>query len=211
VSEDDAGVSREGAFLEGAGSGGSDDWCASCRRFLEGQRSRLVIPPDTGRASLAVAPLVYDGQVRRWILRVKVGRDVALGGALGAWLARRVACRLGPARPRGARGFDPTDRIASEVARALGVSTRRVLERRARGPAQKRAGRASRRLANATGSFAVCRGMKLECGAVLLVDDVITTGNTVRACARALRHAGASTVFVAVLAVTPLDVAPREG
>ena len=56
---------------------------------------------------------------------------------------------------------------------------------------------------NVAGAFSVPRGRKrrLDGRNVLLVDDVITTGATVEACARALKRAGAARVDVLALAL----------
>jgi predicted amidophosphoribosyltransferase len=53
---------------------------------------------------------------------------------------------------------------------------------------------------NVKGAFRAARGGALAGQAVLLVDDVMTTGSTVSEAARALRDAGARQVVVAVLA-----------
>jgi len=50
------------------------------------------------------------------------------------------------------------------------------------------------------GAFRVRRGARLAGKAVLLVDDVMTTGSTLSEVARMLRNAGADRVAVAVLA-----------
>lgn len=55
---------------------------------------------------------------------------------------------------------------------------------------------------NLRGAFAVVRAEEVTGREVLLVDDVYTTGTTVTECARALRRAGASKVWVATAART---------
>lgn len=69
---------------------------------------------------------------------------------------------------------------------------------------------------NIRGAFAVTRPEEVKGRAVLIVDDVYTTGTTVSECARVLRRAGASKVWVATVARTlkisarEADVAPQE-
>lgn len=58
------------------------------------------------------------------------------------------------------------------------------------------------RLKNLRGAFAVRRPQDVTGKRVLVVDDVFTTGTTVNECAKALRKAGASEVYVCTLART---------
>ena len=86
--------------------------------------------------------------------------------------------------------------LARAVAWRLGVPCRRLL-RRTDGPPQTGRTRAERLEGPA---FVARRRVK---GAVLLVDDVVTTGATLRAADAALRAAGAETVHCIAAAATP--------
>jgi len=59
---------------------------------------------------------------------------------------------------------------------------------------------AEARQANVRGAFSVRRPRLVAGRHVILVDDVLTTGSTVAACALCLKRAGASTVGVLTVA-----------
>jgi ComF family protein len=109
------------------------------------------------------------------------------------------------------RGFNQ----AALLARAAAKPGERVvvdaLRRSAGSATQSRLGRRDR-LVNVAGAFAVARPHAVRRRTVLLVDDVLTTGATVRACATVLRAAGATQVDVWTLARTAARrAAPAPG
>lgn len=99
------------------------------------------------------------------------------------------------------RGYNQAALLARELGRqGLRVPLARVLVRTRNTPPQVGMSRAAR-LANVKGAFRVRRPRDVAGKRVLLVDDVMTTGATVGACARELLKHGAGSVTVAVAAV----------
>jgi ComF family protein len=102
------------------------------------------------------------------------------------------------------RRFNQSALLAYALAKATGIPCRTdLLQRRLYTRPQMRLSRAQR-LTNVRGAFAVSSNTMhaLEGRTVVLVDDVVTTGATVDACARALLTAGAREVRVLTLAKT---------
>ena len=196
--------------------------CLGCLAAIEDCRSReRTVAPELGRAELVAAPYRYVDAIRELVLRVKFGGEPRLARALGWRLAEDVVAQgnaveidavvpvpLARRRHR-IRGFNQALEIAKPVAVASSAAGRsvpcldRVLERVSGSGPQSRLGAADRQR-NAVHAFEVrnsVEGMR-----ILLVDDVVTTGSTLRACARALHHSGALCVRAAVVAVSPAPV-----
>jgi competence protein ComFC len=102
-------------------------------------------------------------------------------------------------RKRWERGFNQAELLARPVAKRYGLKLARNLRRNTFTPSQASLTEAQRR-ANANSAFSVRRPYEIEGRRVLLIDDVFTTGATLRAAAATLKRAGAAHVSALTLA-----------
>jgi ComF family protein len=93
------------------------------------------------------------------------------------------------------RGYNQADLIAKPLAGKLGLPYRAVLLVRTKPRPDKHVLSLEERWDSVRGAFATRPGTKVDNLRVLLVDDVMTTGATLDACAKALRGAGAKSVI----------------
>jgi len=152
----------------------------------------------TGPARAALHALKYGGELRlveplademaaRW-------RRAAVGGELIAFVPVHEARRR-------QRGFDQAELLARAVGQRLDLPVVPALERAARTTAQHRLGRHARS-ANVGHAFAVRASAtaRIRGRWIVLIDDVVTTGATMSACAGVLHAAGAAAVSGLALA-----------
>lgn len=128
-------------------------------------------------------------------LMVEECRDVLVGGA-----AVLVPVPLTRER-RASRGFNQATLLAERVAREMGLAVKPGWLRRVRSTVAQSDLSAAERQTNVRGAFAASSAVAGR--HVVIVDDVFTTGATVRECARALRAAGAARVGALTVARVP--------
>ena len=203
--------------------------CVTCGRPLEAYPFRegetLMCPACIAgkyEFNRARSYAVYEGALVRAILLLKFEEMTPLGRWFGerlAEVARRdsepiaadvvVPVPLHRDRQR-ERGYNQADLIGRPLARRLGLPCRSVLLVRTKPRPDKLHLSVEERWSSVRGAFAPKPGSRVDNLRVLLVDDVMTTGATLDACARALRQAGARTVIgltVARAAGNPLPTA----
>jgi ComF family protein len=183
---------------------GREPLCASCRRALHWLDSEPV-----RIAGLDVwAPLAYEGPARELVRALKYRGAEALAAGMAAQMAATVPptfaggslvpVPLHPSRLR-RRGFNQAELLARGLAPRTGLELTPCLERRRSQAPQAGRGRAERVGGSAGVHVPGGRGVPRR---ALLVDDVVTTGATAAACARALGAAGSTDIRVMAYART---------
>ena len=120
-------------------------------------------------------------------------------------------CITYPPRRRSAArryGVDQSKGLAKRIARYTGMKFERTVARRG-GAAQKTLGR-DERAENAARSFMLAKGADVSGKKYVVVDDVITSGATMKTCQRILLSNGASAAFALSVAKTMMRGAGRD-
>ena len=165
---------------------------------------------------------VYEGLLVKAILLLKFEQIAPLG----KWFAERLAqVTLGESEAMATdlvvpvplhrdrereRGYNQAALISRPLAKRLHLPHKTVLLMRTRARPDKRILSLEERWESVRGAFATRPGSQIDNQRVLLVDDVLTTGATLDACARALREAGAKSVIGVTVARAAKNQAPSS-
>jgi ComF family protein len=158
----------------------------------------------TGPLSEVLVACAFEGPVRRAVHALKYRGARNHAPLLADLLARAVSLSLGgidvlvpvplAAGRRRSRGFNQSELIARDVGTRLGIPVAPGLVMRTR-ETDAQVGMGAARRENVTGAFRLATGVSLVDRYVALLDDVTTTGATLRACAEPLAAAGAAAVI----------------
>jgi ComF family protein len=176
----------------------------------------LAEPPDYDRAR---ASAHYAGTARKMVHDFKYADRQEVRVLLGHWLTAAGHELLSDAhiilpvpmsrRRMFWRKFNQAAILAHELGRRSGVAVDTSALRRRRATKPQVGLTRAQRHSNMEGAFAVLKRRRalLKDANILLIDDVITTGATVNACARALKRAGAARVDVLAVCMVAGDLA----
>ncbi|HEX6323431.1 MAG TPA: ComF family protein [Vicinamibacterales bacterium] len=184
--------------------------CPACWASVPPLALTWRIPDSTAVGAVASAG-AYDGSLRNIIHAWKFERRQGLARPLARLVRERCGAALEgvdvavpvPMTPwrRWRRGFNQAEDLATH----LGLPSSRALARWRPRPAQSTLSSSRRRLNLEAAVFVPSwRRRAVQGRAVLLVDDVVTTGATLETCARALREGGAADVRAVTVARTLL-------
>jgi ComF family protein len=169
----------------------------------------IAAPPAYSRARAAVC---YDDVARKLVHALKYGDRMDLAPMIGRWMTRAGHELLGDAdallpvplhwRRLWTRRFNQSAALAEHISRESGVAIAHAALKRVKATAQQVGLSRRDRATNVAGAFKVPAGAKPEVAGrrLILIDDVLTSGSTSDACARALLRAGAAQVDVLVFA-----------
>ncbi len=182
-----------------------DNGCRTCGLPLEATEAAtcgvcLARPPRIARTRSAVA---YGDLTRSLAIRLKYGRKVAIARTMARYMAPLLPTNDGDLilvpvplhRTRlWQRGFNQSALVAHELSRRLSFPTKPMVLRRLKRTPPLKGMTPRQRRKTVAGAFGVADRSVVAGRTVILIDDVLTTGSTAEACARALQRAGASRV-----------------
>ena len=185
-----------------------DHACTRCAQPLEsaelvcGRCQQLSVAFDQ-----TLVACIYEHPTDWWVQALKFNRQLSYARLMAHCLKpqlEQLSCEspllpvpLHPRRYR-QRGYNQAQVIAQELSRLCGHAVLDQSLERTRDTATQSELSGKKRHANVRNAFAVKSIIEHE--QVVLVDDVMTTGHTLRACATALKRAGVKTVVALVFA-----------
>jgi competence protein ComFC len=164
---------------------------------------------------------IYENELVRAILLLKWERMEPLGAWFGerlAEVARKEGLEADSVVPvplhrdrEKERGYNQAGLVSKPLARKLGLPHQELLLVRTRPRPEKQILSIEERWESVRGAFATRPGSQVDKQRVLLVDDVMTTGATLDACARALLGGGAKAVIGLTVARATRNPLPPPG
>jgi ComF family protein len=197
-------------FCGGFLNKGADGLCPACAGSLPVTRGANVSQKGDF-FDVCVSPLLYEGDVRKSILRYKFKGASTYADCYGRLLAGCIGENLAgkwnlitwvplSARRAKDRGYDQAMLLALAAALSLNDVAVETLVKNTNIQAQSTITDRETRRANVSGVYEL-KDRELIAGKnILLIDDIVTTGATLNECARTLLLGGAESVVCAALA-----------
>jgi len=203
-----------------------DPFCPVCKSFLQGLKTKCGICYSGGGSpaicggneniQLVKSLGTFDDHYKVLIHNFKYKRKIFLGRRLGKRLGENLSLDqrfsdfdflipvpLHPARKR-ERGFNQSEILAEAVSEKMNVPVLKKILKRIKNTKDQTNLNAEQREKNVSGAFSVSSAEnreKIYGKKIILIDDVITTGATLKECARVLKEGGAKKVVGATLIV----------
>ena len=187
--------------------------CSECEKALPYCKTPLHERAEIGAC---LAPLKYEGIVREALLNYKFHGSQSRCTGFGDVLAQAAAEHFGgefdivtyvpvSKKRKQERGYDQSYLLARETCRHWSVAPETLLQKTKDNVAQSSLSSREERQKNVVGAYVAVNEDKIKGQRILLIDDILTTGATLREAARVLREAGAEKVICATLAAADED------
>ncbi len=190
--------------------------CLICGKPFKSKEIRSHLCQDCTMASppfwKARSLFVYEGIIKQAIIRFKFYGEYNLAIAMSHWLlylfnkefvSEDIDCiipvPLHIKRLR-KRGYNQALLLGKEIAKISHIPISPHILKRIRWTEPQVNLNRTERLKNVKGAFQVVKKEDILSKKILLIDDVLTTGATIKECAIALTKAGASSIYVLTLA-----------
>ncbi len=187
-------------------------WCDVCLDHLQKIPVAFENRPQRGMAGVCATGL-HDGMLKRAVQAFKYHGAIELAEPLAKRLVTIlerqkweldiiIPVPLSAAR-LAERGYNQANLLSQQVARHMGIPCQPDCLQRTRDTSQQTLLNARQRVENVKDAFSAAGDVANR--SILLIDDVVTTGSTLNACADALRSAGVAAVY-AIAVVTPDNI-----
>lgn len=180
--------------------------CFFCGKY----KNDCVCSPEPFSFERCISPFAYDGRVQHGIIELKRSKSTPATEFFAAEMSKRIREEFAgieftyvsyvPSAPDSSRGFNQAELLAQAVSHETGIPFLKSPVKKLPGAKTQHMLNSSERHVNARESY-VSGGGTAQ-GAVLLIDDVMTTGSTLDRCAHLLKQAGAESVYCVAAAAT---------
>ena len=196
--------------------------CTTCLAALPQTNYHLAVDNPVAQKFYGRVPITYamafctfrkGNKVQKLIYQLKYGNQPAIGEALGRHYGLILSRQRWDVKFEGIipvplhvrrlrqRGYNQSDYLAKGLAASLAIPWHDQCLKRTKDTLTQTVKDRIGRLQNLAQAFHVAESQVVQGKHLLLVDDVITTGTTLEACALALLEAGASEISIATIGV----------
>ena len=184
--------------------------CPSCNKNLKFKFSKRKICIINNKEINCIAPFTYSDKVREAVIRFKfhskVGNCKFLASAMikGFENYKEKSDMIVPVpislKRKMQRKYNQCELLAEEISKNIGVPCRNMLVKIIDNPAQHDIASVYKS-ENVKNAYKVNPDFKIQGKRILLIDDVCTTGHTLKECAKTLLESGAKSVICLVIAL----------
>lgn len=185
--------------------------CEKCKKSLKTSNIMTCIDMGNGQKIKCFSPFEYSGEIRESILRFKFKGYKTYSKFFAEAISKGIAKKFGdvkfdcityvPLRSerKRSRGYNQSECIASDISEIINLPCEELILKIKSNHIQHELDFSSR-IENVKGVYAVKNKQAVEGKIILLCDDIITTGSTLRECAKTLFESGAKEVYCCVVA-----------
>ncbi|MGN1041721.1 MAG: ComF family protein [Acutalibacteraceae bacterium] len=191
--------------------------CDSCGEDVNSETIiRFIQYAKSGETIVCVSPFKYEGKIRKAILKFKFQGHTEYAQPFAKIISEKICknfkinnidindidyvCAVPLSEKRiFERGYNQSELLAKEISKNLSIPMNNVLKK-IRETSLQHSLDAKEREQNLFNAFSVVKGVNIRDKNFILCDDIITTGNTLKECVKALKKCGAGKIVCCTIA-----------
>ncbi len=182
--------------------------CKSCMRKIQNLNLKKELFKINNKSIYCIAPFKYEGLIRNSILKFKFKGKMSHAAFFAYMMSQTINKYYSnldfvtfvpiSSERKIKRKFDQSEILSEKISKIINVPLKSTLEKMADNAEQHNLER-NEREKNILNVYNVIGKNDIKGKNILLIDDVCTTGNTLKECAKTLMTAGAKTVYCAAI------------